>query len=160
LQDIGTNPAIYKLASDHNENQMNTENQYHPTDRSTLQQLLTRHQFQVIELGSSCRGGCQIMAPVIERLRKQYSPQVQFSKLDMTATPWLQDFFHTSTYPTFLFIYQGRIVDRISGSITREHLHKAVQGLISSTEVDSPKINWNESQSKPWPQDSGAGHRK
>ncbi len=64
--------------------------------------------------GSFCKP-CSKITPFFENWIQIYS-DIQFYKVDIEVNTELTSLFEITTLPTFLFIYNGLIVDRVKGA--------------------------------------------
>jgi len=67
-------------------------------------------------------GPCQMMAPVIEELAKEYEGKWKIGKCNVDENPELAGKYEVQSIPTILFIKDGEVVDKMMGAQTKEAL--------------------------------------
>ena len=60
-------------------------------------------------------GPCKRIAPTFEKMAGEF-PYIMFLKADTDASPEIADAFQVNALPTFVFIKDGRVVDRVEGA--------------------------------------------
>uniref|UniRef100_A0A452ZHN4 Thioredoxin domain-containing protein n=1 Tax=Aegilops tauschii subsp. strangulata TaxID=200361 RepID=A0A452ZHN4_AEGTS len=85
----------------------------------------------VVDFTASWCGPCRIMAPVFADLAKKF-PNAVFLKVDVDELKPIAEQFSVEAMPTFLFIKEGDVKDRVVGAIkeeltTKVGLHAAAQ---------------------------------
>ncbi|GJM89015.1 hypothetical protein PR202_ga05610 [Eleusine coracana subsp. coracana] len=79
----------------------------------------------VIDFTASWCGPCRIMAPIFEGLAKK-NPNVVFLKVDVDEMKAIAEQFAVEAMPTFLFMKDGEVKDRVVGAM-KEELEKKLQ---------------------------------
>lgn len=65
---------------------------------------------------------CKMMAPVIDKLAKDYDGKIKVFKVDVDKSPGLKDKYQVSAFPTFMMFRGGRSVSQHSGAMPQEML--------------------------------------
>lgn len=84
----------------------------------------------VIDIFAPWCGPCQQMSPLFEELSKELSSKYKFAKLDVDATNELAIKFGVSSIPTFIFIKNGKVVGKETGSMSKETLKQKIQKIL------------------------------
>jgi thioredoxin 1 len=75
-------------------------------------------------------GPCRMIAPVYEEMATALaSTGAVFCKIDVDKTPDLADRYEVQGMPTFLFIKNGRVIDRFAGASAAK-LKETVDSLL------------------------------
>ncbi|KAG8377844.1 hypothetical protein BUALT_Bualt08G0075800 [Buddleja alternifolia] len=78
----------------------------------------------VVDFTASWCGPCRIIAPVFAEIAKK-TPDVVFLKVDVDELKDVAEKFNVDAMPTFLFLKEGKEVDRIVGA-KRDELQAAI----------------------------------
>ena len=70
------------------------------------------------------------MTPIFEELSKELSGDYKFAKLNVDDTREIATKFNISSIPTFIFIKNGNVVGRETGSMSREALKQKIQKIL------------------------------
>ncbi|KAE8817686.1 Thioredoxin H-type [Hordeum vulgare] len=105
----------------------------HSLEQWTMQieEANTAKKLVVIDFTASWCGPCRIMAPVFADLAKKF-PNAVFLKVDVDELKPIAEQFSVEAMPTFLFMKEGDVKDRVVGAIKEEltakvGLHAAAQ---------------------------------
>ncbi|PAN18636.1 hypothetical protein PAHAL_3G215700 [Panicum hallii] len=84
----------------------------------------------VIDFTASWCGPCRIMAPIFTDMAKK-NPNVVFLKVDVDELKAIAEQFSVEAMPTFLFMKEGDVKDRVIGAMKEElaqklQLHQAL----------------------------------
>ncbi|PUZ65211.1 hypothetical protein GQ55_3G205600 [Panicum hallii var. hallii] len=77
----------------------------------------------VIDFTASWCGPCRIMAPIFTDMAKK-NPYVVFLKVDVDELKAIAEQFSVEAMPTFLFMKEGDVKDRVIGAMKEELAHK------------------------------------
>lgn len=72
---------------------------------------------------------CRMMAPVIDALARDASPETVVVKVDADAQAGLTARFGVMSLPTLLFFRDGHVIDRVVGALSSDRLRAKVQDL-------------------------------
>ena len=70
---------------------------------------------------------CNTMKPIFEALEKKHGSTVEFVEFDTDASPDLVAQFQVTSLPTFIFIKNGKEVNRIEGELPQEELEEDIK---------------------------------
>ncbi|KAA3657079.1 MAG: thiol reductase thioredoxin [Calditrichaeota bacterium] len=88
----------------------------------------------LVEIGAEWCGGCEIMAPVLERLAVLFTDRVTFRKLDIDANEALAREYGVSELPFLLLFKNGRLVDHVVGVIPANELENRLKKMLEKPE--------------------------
>lgn len=74
-------------------------------------------------------GPCRMMSPVIEEFAKDYYGKVKIGKINVDEESDLAMRFGVQSIPSFVFIRDGKIVERITGTIPKPVLRNYLEDL-------------------------------
>ena len=75
---------------------------------------------------------CQIIASVVEELAKEHEGRAKVVKIKVEENPWTPRQYGVRGVPTLILFKQGRILDRISGVVSKERLRQMMERGIAS----------------------------
>ena len=87
---------------------------------ATLDKVLKTDKPVVIDFWAEWCGPCRMVAPIIEQLAEEYKDNVVVGKIDVDENNDAVTEYDIRNIPTLLFIKDGRVVDKIVGSATKE----------------------------------------
>ena len=62
-------------------------------------------------------GPCRMMSPVVEKLAKEYENKVKIGKVNVDEQVSLAMRYGIQSIPSFVFIKDGKVVDKITGAM-------------------------------------------
>ncbi len=76
----------------------------------------------IVDFWATWCGPCQIIAPVIEQIAKDYEGKVKVAKLDVDANPQTAMRLGVRSIPSILFFKGGQHVDTVVGTVPKAYL--------------------------------------
>ncbi|KAH8950049.1 hypothetical protein BDL97_10G063600 [Sphagnum fallax] len=89
------------------------------------------HKIIVVDFTATWCGPCRIMSPIFIELSKKY-PGLIFLKVDVDEVPDVTSTWEIRAMPTFLFIKEGKQIDKIVGA-NKDELDRKVQHYASQS---------------------------
>ncbi|GAB7015058.1 thioredoxin family protein [Methanogenium cariaci] len=80
-----------------------------------IHDLISTHQYLVVDCWSEWCGPCMTMAPVIDELAVEFAGMVTIGKCDADMNPEIMEAFQISAVPTLLFFANGSLAGRLTG---------------------------------------------
>jgi thioredoxin 1 len=76
---------------------------------------------------------CRMLAPVLEKLEKEYDGKVEFAKLNTDENPVIASKFGIFSIPTVIMFYQGKVINAFVGampeSAVKHEIEKALEKI-------------------------------
>ncbi|XP_039837652.1 thioredoxin H-type-like isoform X2 [Panicum virgatum] len=88
-----------------------------------IEQANSAKKLVLIDFTASWCGPCRIMAPIFTDMAKK-NPNVVFLKVDVDEMKAIAEQFSVEAMPTFLFMKEGDVKDRVVGAIKDELAQK------------------------------------
>ena len=85
-----------------------------------------RFRFVVVDFWASWCPPCRIIAPIIEKLAKQYAGKIVFAKVNVDQNPKTALAYGVTSIPTLILIKNGVEVDRIIGAAPEEVIRSII----------------------------------
>lgn len=67
-------------------------------------------------------GPCHMMAPVVDQLTEEYDGRIKIGKINVDEESGLAARFGIQSIPSFVFIKDGEVVDRVTGAMPKHIL--------------------------------------
>jgi thioredoxin 1 len=96
------------------------------TDK-TFDETIRNNQLVVVDCWAPWCGPCQMVAPIIEELARQYAGKVLFGKLNVDENSLVAMQYGIMGIPTLLFFKNGELIDRIVGAIPKQMLEQKIK---------------------------------
>jgi len=84
----------------------------------------------VIDVFATWCGPCKQMLPVIDALATELASKVKIVKLNIDEERDLAVQYNVSSIPTFVFIKDGKMVGKESGSMSKDALKRKIESLL------------------------------
>lgn len=84
----------------------------------------------VVDFYADWCGPCNMVAPVMEDLSKEYDGKVDFYKINVDEENELSAYFGIRSIPTILFITADGAMSRHTGAMLREQLNNEIKMLL------------------------------
>jgi len=101
-------------------------------DDTSLDQALQTKTLVLIDLWAPWCGPCRMVAPVLERMSKEYAGRLKVVKVNVDNAPKTSARFDASSIPTLVLVKNGKPVDRIVGAqpapVIKQHVDAALAG--------------------------------
>ena len=92
--------------------------------------LIAGDQPVVLDFGATWCGPCQMVAPIIDELAKEYEGKVVIGKCDVDQAQDLPGRFGVRNIPTIIFVKGGEVVEKKVGAQSKDALKKSIEGLL------------------------------
>src|SRR5512133_3029597 len=102
------------------------EEPLHVTDAAFEQTVLKSAVPVIVDFWAPWCGPCKMVAPVLDKLAKEYSGKVMVAKVNTDDNPEWAQRYGVQGIPTMLFIAGGKIVHRQVGALPERMLRETV----------------------------------
>lgn len=99
----------------------------HITDAEFDAKVLKSNLPVVVDFWATWCMPCRAIAPALERLAVEFSEKVTFAKIDTDENPQYAQQYGVQGIPTLLFMWKGKEVNRIVGTLPETALRDAVR---------------------------------
>ena len=94
-------------------------------EKIELKELIDRSEGCVlIEFYSTASGASHIMSPLFEELASKYGARIGFYRVNLELIPEVSASFSIRRVPSYLFVKDGTIVDRVEGVTPKSELEQ------------------------------------
>lgn len=76
-------------------------------------------------------GPCQMVAPIVEELAKEYEGKLKVMKLNTDEVPEIAGKFQIMSIPTILFFRNGQPVEKIVGARPKTQFKQVIDSLLA-----------------------------
>lgn len=99
-------------------------------DNASFDKFTRQNSAAVIDVWAPWCGPCRMVAPIVDRLAVKYNGKVAFGKLNSDDNTEKAGALDIMSIPTLLFYKDGKLVDRIVGVETEDHIAQHVDRLL------------------------------
>lgn len=75
-------------------------------------------------------GPCKMMAPIVDAVANKYEGSIKVGKLNIDEDPKAAEKYSVMTIPTFLFIKNGEVVDKLIGVVSEEEIEDKMKAML------------------------------
>jgi thioredoxin 1 len=101
------------------------------TDATFEKEVLQSELPVLVDFWAEWCGPCRMVAPILEKLAKEFAGQVRIAKVDVDHNPGLANAFQIMSIPTLMFVKSGKIVGQAAGAAPEGALRDALKQLIA-----------------------------
>src|SRR5574341_151352 len=76
-------------------------------------------------------GPCQMVAPIIDELAKDYAGKVKVRKLNTDENPEIAGRYQVMSIPTILFFKNGQVVEKLVGARPKRQFKEIIDSLLA-----------------------------
>ena len=102
------------------------------TDAS-FEETIQNHPLAVVDCWAPWCAPCNIVAPIIEELARDYAGRILFGKLNVDENRRVAMQYQIMGIPTLLVFKNGKLVDRIVGAMPRQVLEGKITRYLEQT---------------------------
>ena len=81
----------------------------------------------LVDFWATWCGPCQIIAPVLDQLAKDYTGKIRVTKVDVDAQQRVAARFNIRSIPSLLFFKDGKHVDTVIGAVPKPVIESKIQ---------------------------------
>jgi thioredoxin len=91
---------------------------------------LTSGELVLVDVWAEWCGPCRMMAPIIEKIKREYVGKMNVLKIDADNNPEIAEKYNIQSLPTLVFFKDGKEVLRIVGATSESNLKRAADTLL------------------------------
>jgi len=99
----------------------------HFTDSNFKKEVSTSELPVLVDFWATWCGPCQMVAPIIEELAREYDKKIKIGKIDIDENPKTPTHYAVMSIPTLMFFKKGRVVDQAVGALSKAELKKKIE---------------------------------
>ena len=100
------------------------------TDETFEEEILKSETPALVDFWAAWCGPCKAIAPVVEELAEEYAGKVKMAKLNVDESPKTPGQYGIRAIPTLIMFKDGKVVDQITGAVSKGHIEQALQKLL------------------------------
>lgn len=97
------------------------------TDVSFKEEVLDSALPVMVDFWAAWCGPCQMIAPTVAELAKEYEGRAKVVKLDVDSNYKTSGAYDVRSIPTLLFFKNGQVVDKIVGAVPKQKLKEKLE---------------------------------
>lgn len=94
----------------------------HVTDDDFAQEIERHQGVAMVDFWATWCGPCQVVAPIVEQIAKEYDGKVKVAKLDVDENQRTTMRFNVRSIPSILFFKDGKHVETVVGAVPKAYL--------------------------------------
>jgi thioredoxin 1 len=100
---------------------------FHATDGNFEPQILKSDIPAMVDFWAPWCGPCQVIAPVIEELAKEYAGRVKIAKMNVDENPATPSRYGIRGIPTVILFKDGQVFDQIVGAVSKSKVEDMIK---------------------------------
>jgi len=101
---------------------MAVANLIHVTDADFAQEIEQHPGVVLVDFWATWCGPCQMVAPIVEQIAKDYDGKVKVAKVDVDENQRITTRFNVRSIPSILFFKDGKHVETVVGAVPKAYL--------------------------------------
>jgi thioredoxin 1 len=103
----------------------------HVTDEAFGQEIEQHQGLAMVDFWATWCGPCQMVAPIVEQIAREYEGQVKVAKLDVDENQRTAMRFNVRSIPSILFFKDGKHVETVVGAVPKTYLVEKIARHLS-----------------------------
>lgn len=103
----------------------------HVTDQSFDSDVRQSEVPVLLDFWAPWCGPCKALGPIVDELATEYNGRVKVAKVNVDHNPQLSKFFKIKSIPTLAFVKEGRLIEQLSGLVSKPNLAEMLDDLIA-----------------------------
>jgi thioredoxin 1 len=110
------------------------------TDASFEADVLSNDKPVLVDYWAPWCGPCKAIGPAIEALSQEYGGRFGFAKCNVDENPLTAQTFGIKSIPTLQFFKDGRVVDQITGMVSRSKITETIEAILAGKSPTQPFV--------------------
>jgi len=102
------------------------------TDSDFAEKVLKASRPVLVDFGAVWCGPCKMIEPIVDELSTEYDGKMDFTKMDVDASPQTAIQFGIRSIPALLVFKNGKAVAQIVGAVPKAVLRKRIDAVLNS----------------------------
>jgi thioredoxin 1 len=98
---------------------------------NSLVELLRNNELMLLEVRANWCGGSHIIAPVIKKIEDEFNSTIKIVRMDYDSHREFLYKNNVNSIPVILLVKEGKVINRIDGTISRGNLKNLVLELLN-----------------------------
>jgi thioredoxin 1 len=111
-------------------------------DDGHLEEIINNHSIILCEVRADWCGGSHIIAPVIKKIEDEFNNEIKVVRVAYDTHKEFLYKFNVNSIPVVLLIKDGKLVNKIDGTISRENLKNLILELLNNHNKIIEKENY------------------
>jgi len=103
---------------------------FHATDGNFEPEILKSDLPAMVDFWAPWCGPCQIIAPLIEELAKEYAGRVKVAKMNVDDNPATPSRYGIRGIPTVMIFKDGQVFDQIVGAVSKSRVEELIKKVL------------------------------
>jgi thioredoxin 1 len=109
------------------------------TDENFQAEILDYEGWVLVVFGAQWCGPCHMVAPILKDLVSEFEGTFKIGQMDIDQNPQVTSKHGIQSTPTFLFFYNGQILDHVVGAVSKETLVTKLTTLLQNQKKENKK---------------------
>lgn len=109
------------------------------TDENFQAEILDYEGWVLVVFGALWCGPCHMVAPILKDLVSEFEGTFKIGQMDIDQNPQVTSKHGIQSTPTFLFFYNGQILDHVVGAVSKETLVTKLTTLLQNQKKENKK---------------------
>lgn len=102
------------------------------TDATFEQEVIKSELPVMVDFWASWCGPCLMLAPLVDKVAKEYDGKLKVGKVDVDACPNTASSFGVRSIPTLMFFKKGELKEQVIGVVAEAQLKKLIEKVINA----------------------------
>jgi thioredoxin 1 len=101
------------------------------TDATWDEDVMKASELVMVDFWAVWCGPCQMVAPIVDELAKEYADKIKVRKLNTDENPEIAGRYQVMSIPTILFFKNGQAVERLVGARPKRQFKEIIDSLLT-----------------------------
>jgi thioredoxin 1 len=102
------------------------------TDATFEQEVIKSELPVMVDFWASWCGPCMMLAPVVDKMAKEYAGKIKVGKVDVDANPNTASAMGVRSIPTLMFFKNGELKEQVIGVVAEAQLKKIIEKVMTA----------------------------